>query len=166
LPRSYVRAATAPAFIGKNHNIADWETSIAGPYDRWPNLQSFGYFYGFIGGARWTNAAGSLSRHYPSSDGGPERRRRRLHAERFPGDAIRFIHQEESTTPERPFFIYYVPGATHDPHHVPKAWIDKFKGQFNQGWDKYREETYQRQLNLGVIPPDTKLPRRPKKIPA
>jgi arylsulfatase A-like enzyme len=80
--------------------------------------------------------------------------------------AIQYIHQEKSATPDRPFFIYYAPGATHAPHHVPESWIAKFKGQFDQGWDKYREETFQRQLKLGVIPPDTKLTPRPPEIPA
>jgi arylsulfatase A-like enzyme len=81
-------------------------------------------------------------------------------------EAIKYIFEEKSVTPDRPFFIYYAPGATHAPHHVPKEWMDKFKGQFDQGWDKYREETYQRQLQLGVIPPDTKLTSRPDEIPA
>jgi len=80
-------------------------------------------------------------------------------------DAIGYIRLEKSTTPDRPFFIYYAPGATHAPHHVPKEWIDKFNGQFNQGWDKYREEAYQRQLKLGAIPPDTKLTPRPPRFP-
>jgi arylsulfatase A-like enzyme len=155
------------AFIGKNHNIADWETSIAGPYDRWPNLQGFDYFYGFIGGEmdQWqpalyrgiTPVAMEIPKgqkgHYTLNDS-------------LADDTIRYIRLEKSTTPDRPFFIYYAPGATHAPHHVPKEWIDKFKGQFNQGWDKYREETYQRQLKLGVIPPDTKLTPRPAEIPA
>ena len=81
-------------------------------------------------------------------------------------EVITYIHNQKSVTPDRPFFVYYAPGATHAPHHVPKEWIDKFKGQFDQGWDKYREETYQRQLKLGVIPPDTKLTPRPAEIPA
>src|SRR5260370_30108674 len=80
--------------------------------------------------------------------------------------AIDFIRQEKSVTPDRPFFMYYAPGATHAPHHVPKAWLAKFKGQFDQGWDKYREETYARQLKLGIIPPATKLTPRPPEIPA
>jgi arylsulfatase A-like enzyme len=75
------------------------------------------------------------------------------------------VHNQKSITPDRPFFIYYAPGATHAPHHVPKEWMAKFKGQFDQGWDKYREETYQRQLKLGVIPPDAKLTPRPTEIP-
>jgi arylsulfatase len=155
------------AFIGKNHNIADWETSISGPYDRWPNLQGFDYFYGFIGGEmdQWqpvlyrgtTPVAMEIPKgkegHYTLNDS-------------LADDTIRYIRLEKSTTPDRPFLIYYAPGATHAPHHVPKEWIDKFKGQFNQGWDKYREETYQRQLKLGVIPPDTKLTPRPPEIPA
>jgi arylsulfatase A-like enzyme len=155
------------AFIGKNHNIADWETSISGPYDRWPNLQGFDYFYGFIGGEmdQWqpilyrdtVPVAMEIPKgqegHYTLNDS-------------LADDTIRYIRLEKSTTPDRPFFIYYAPGATHAPHHVPKEWIDKFKGQFDQGWDKYREETYQRQLKLGVIPPDTKLTPRPPEIPA
>jgi arylsulfatase len=81
-------------------------------------------------------------------------------------EVIRYIHQQKSVTPDRPFFVYYAPGATHAPHHVPKEWIEKFKGQFDQGWDKYREETFARQLKLGIIPPDTKLTPRPPEIPA
>ena len=86
--------------------------------------------------------------------------------ENLADEAIQYINQQKSVTPDRPFFIYYALGATHAPHHVPKAWIDKFKGQFDQGWDKYREETFRRQLQLGVIPPDTKLTPRPAEIPA
>ena len=155
------------AFIGKNHNIADWETSISGPSDRWPSLQGFDYFYGFIGGEmdQWqpvlyrgtTPVALQVPKgkegHYTLNDS-------------LADDTINYIHQEKSVTPDRPFFIYYAPGATHAPHHVPKEWIDKFKGQFHQGWDKYREETYQRQLKLGIIPPETKLTPRPAEIPA
>ena len=155
------------AFIGKNHNIADWETSIAGPFDRWPSLQGFDYFYGFIGGEmdQWQpvlyRGTTPVSMEIPK---GKERNYTLNDA--LADETISYIHQEKSVTPDRPFFVYYAPGATHAPHHVPKEWIDKFKGQFHQGWDKYREETYQRQLKLGVIPPETKLTPRPKEIPA
>src|SRR5206468_12407759 len=81
-------------------------------------------------------------------------------------EVITYIYHEKSVTPARPFFVYYAPGATHSPHHVPKEWMAKFKGQFHKGWDKYREEAYARQIKLGVIPPDTKLTPRPKEIPA
>jgi arylsulfatase A-like enzyme len=155
------------AFIGKNHNIADWETSIAGPFDRWPSLQGFDYFYGFIGGEmdQWQpvlyRGTTPVSMEIPKGKEGNYTLNDSLADE-----TISYIHQEKSVTPDRPFFIYYAPGATHAPHHVPKEWIDKFKGQFHQGWDKYREETYQRQLKLGVIPRETKLTPRPKEIPA
>src|SRR5258705_7025517 len=155
------------AFIGKNHNIADWETSVSGPYDRWPSLQGFDYFYGFIGGEmdQWqpllyrgtTPVAMEIPKgkegHYTLNDS-------------LADDAIQYMRLQKSPTPDRPFFIYYAPGATHAPHHVPTELIYKFKGQFNQGCDKYREEAYQRQLKLGVIPPDTKLTARPPEIPA
>jgi len=154
-------------YIGKNHQIADWETSLAGPYDRWPSLQGFDHFYGFIGGEtnQWqpplfrdtTPVEMEIPKgregHYTLNDS-------------LADEVIKYIHNQKSVTPDRPFFIYYAPGATHAPHHVPKEWIDKFKGQFDQGWDKYREEAYQRQLKLGVIPADTKLTPRPAEIPA
>ena len=154
-------------YIGKNHQIADWETSLAGPYDRWPSLQGFDHFYGFIGGEtnQWQpplfrdttpvemEIPNGREGHYTLNDS-------------LADEVIKYIHNQKSVTPDRPFFIYYAPGATHAPHHVPKEWIDKFKGQFDQGWDKYREEAYQRQLKLGVIPPDTKLTPRPAEIPA
>ena len=155
------------AFIGKNHNIADWETSISGPYDRWPSLQGFDYFYGFVGGEmdQWNptlyRGTTPVAMQIPKGKEGDYTLNDSLADE-----AIRYIQQEKSVTPDRPFFVYYAPGATHAPHQVPKEWIDKFKGQFNQGWDKYREETFQRQLNLGVIPSGTKLTPRPKEIPA
>ena len=155
------------AWIGKNHNIADWETSVSGPFDRWPSRQGFDHFYGFIGGEanQWAPALyrdttpvemeipKGKEGHYTLNDS-------------LADEVISYIHNEKSVTPDRPFFVYYAPGATHAPHHVPKEWIAKFKGQFDQGWDKYREETYQRQLKLGVMPPDTKLTPRPAQIPA
>jgi len=155
------------AYLGKNHQIASWETSISGPYDRWPSLQGFDYFYGFLGGEtnQWkpplyrntTPVEMEIPKgkegHYTLNDS-------------LVDDAIAYIHNQKSATPDRPFLIYYAPGATHAPHHVPKEWIDKFKGQFAQGWDKYREETFQRQLKIGVIPEDTSLTSRPEDIPA
>ena len=153
------------AFIGKNHNIADWETSISGPFDRWPNLQGFNTST-VSSVERWTSGSRFYIAALPSSDGGSQGKEGNYTLnDSLADDTIRYIHQEKSTTPDRPFFIYYTPGATHAPHHVPKEWIDKFKDQFNQGWDKYREEAYQRQLKLGVIPPDTKLTARPPRFP-
>jgi arylsulfatase len=155
------------AFFGKNHNIADWETSISGPFDRWPNLQGFDHFYGFVGGEanQWQPAlyegATPVEMEVPKG-----REDNYTLNEHLANKAIAYMRQQKSITPDRPFFIYYAPGATHAPHHVPKEWMAKFQGKFDQGWDKYREETYQRQLQAGVIPPDTKLTPRPKEIPA
>ncbi len=155
------------AYFGKNHNVADWETSVSGPFDRWPTMQGFDHFYGFIGGEsnQWQPALyedttpvdmevpPGREGHYTLNDALADR-------------AIRYIHQQKSVTPDRPFFVYFAPGATHAPHHVPKEWIDKFKGQFDQGWDKYREECFKRQRELGVVPADTNLTPRPEEIPA
>jgi arylsulfatase A-like enzyme len=155
------------AFFGKNHNIPDWETSASGPFDRWPTMQGFDHFYGFIGGEanQWQPAL--YEGNTPVEMEVPKGRETDYTLnENLADKTIEYIHQEKSVTPDRPFFIYYAPGATHAPHHVPVAWIEKFKGKFDQGWDKYREETYQRQLKMGVIPPDTKLTPRPKEIPA
>jgi arylsulfatase A-like enzyme len=155
------------AFIGKNHNIPDWETSVSGPFDRWPTMQGFDHFYGFVGGEanQWQPAL--YEGNKPVEMEVPKGREKDYTLnENLADKTIEYIHQEKSVTPDRPFFIYYAPGATHAPHHVPQAWIAKFKGQFDQGYDKYREETYQRQLKLGIIPADTKLTPRPSEIPA
>jgi len=155
------------AFFGKNHNIADWETSVSGPYDRWPARQGFDHFYGFVGGEANQWAPALYRDNSPIEMEVPNRREADYTLnENLADEAIKYIYKQKSVTPDRPFFIYYAPGATHAPHHVPKEWIDRFKGQFDQGWDRYREETFQRQLQLGVIPADTKLTPRPAEIPA
>ena len=155
------------AFFGKDHNVADWETSVSGPYDRWPSRQGFDHLYGFIGGETNQWAPALYRDNTPIEMEIPKGREGHYTLnDALADEAIKYIFKEKSVTPDRPFFIYYAPSATHAPHHVPKEWMDKFKGQFDQGWDKYREETYQRQLQLGVIPPDTKLTSRPDEIPA
>ncbi len=155
------------AFFGKNHNIADWETSVSGPFDRWPTSQGFDHFYGFVGGEsnQWQPALYEDTRPV-ELEVPPGREGNYTLNEALADRAIEYIHQQKSVTPDRPFFIFYAPGATHAPHHAPKEWIDKFKDQFDQGWDEYREETFRRQLALGVIPKDTKLTPRPEEIPA
>ena len=155
------------AFFGKNHNVPDWETSISGPYDRWPGQQGFDHFFGFIGGEANQWALALYRDNQPVEMEIPKGKEGHYTLnDSLADETIKYIFQQKSVTPDRPFFIYLAPGATHAPHHVPKDWMDKFKGQFDQGWDKYREEAYQRQLRLGVIPPDTKLTPRPKEIPA
>ena len=154
-------------YIGKNHQIADWETSLSGPLDRWPGLQGLEHFYGFMGGEtnQWQpplfrdttpvemEVPKGKEGHYTLNDS-------------LADEVITYMHNQKSITPDRPFFVYYAPGATHAPHHVPKEWIDKFKGQFDQGWDKVREETLARQIKLGIVPANTQLTKRPEQIPA
>ena len=156
------------AFFGKNHNIADWETSISGPFDRWPCIAGLRSLLRLHRRRGESMGAGALSRTpSPVEMEVPEGREDDYTLnEDLANTAIDYIHQQKSVTPDRPFFVYYAPGATHAPHHVPKMWMDKFKGQFGQGWDKYREETFERQMKLGLIPPDTKLTPRPTEIPA
>ena len=157
----------ATAFFGKIHNIADWETSISGPYDRWPTGQGFDKFYGFIGGETGQWQPSLYDGSTPIDMEVPKGREADYTLnENLADKAIEYVHQQKSVTPDRPFFIYYAPGATHAPHHVPAKWMAKYKGQFDAGWDKYREATFQRQLKLGVIPADAKLTPRPAEIPA
>jgi arylsulfatase len=149
------------AHFGKNHETAAWEVSPSGPTDRWPTRQGFDKFYGFMGGEtnQWAPLIyDGMTQVEPSKDP----------AYNFMTDmtnkAIDWMQYQKSLTPDKPFFIYFAPGATHAPHHVPKEWIAKYKGKFDQGWDKLREETLARQIKLGVVPADTKLAPKPEAI--
>jgi len=156
----------ATAQFGKCHEVPVWETSPAGPFDAWPTGGGgFEYFYGFIGG--------EAHQWYPSLYEGTtpiEVKKTPEEGYHFMEDmtdkAINWIGQQQALMADKPFFVYFAPGATHAPHHVPAEWADKYKGKFNQGWDKLREETFARQLKLGVIPKDSKLTPRHKEIPA
>ena len=132
------------AWFGKNHNVPDWQTSQAGPFDLWPTGLGFEYFYGFIGGDtdQWQPAIfdGTKPVEPPTDDPKPTTSTADL-----ADHAIAWIRQQHSLAPDKPFFAYYAPGLRHAPHHAPKEWIAKFKGQFDQGWDKVREETFARQ---------------------
>jgi arylsulfatase A-like enzyme len=151
------------AAFGKYHETPPWEVSTSGPYDRWPTGSGFDKFYGFIGGEtnQWAPAI---------YDGVTRVEHKQTPGYHFTTDmtdqAIKWVSAQQSLTPDRPFYLYFAPGATHAPHHVPKEWIEKYKGQFSGGWDKLREETFARQLKMGIIPADTKLTPRPKEIPA
>jgi arylsulfatase len=151
------------SWYGKNHNVPDWQSSQAGPFDLWPTGLGFEYFYGFIGGDtdQWHPALFDGTKPIEA----PNDTRYHLDAD-LADHAIAWIRQQHSLAPGKPFFAYYAPGLCHAPHHAPKEWIAKFKGQFDQGWDKVREETLARQIQQGVIPAGTKLSERPKEIPA
>jgi arylsulfatase A-like enzyme len=153
------------SWFGKNHNVPDWQTSQAGPFDLWPTGLGFEYFYGFIGGDtdQWHSAIFDGTKPIEAE----EQVAKSAHFDELMANkAISWIHQQHALAPDKPFFAYYAPGLTHAPHHAPKEWIAKFKGQFDQGWDKLREETLARQIKLGIVPANTKLTARPQQIPA
>lgn len=154
------------AQFGKCHEVSVWETSPAGPFDAWPTGGGgFEYFYGFIGGEanQWypTLYEGTIPVELKKS---PEQGYHLL--DDMTNKALKWIGQQKALAPDKPFFVYFAPGATHAPHHAPKDWADKYKGKFDQGWDKLREEIFARQKSLGVIPADCQLTPRPDEIPA
>jgi len=149
------------AAFGKSHETAAWEVSPSGPTDRWPTRSGFDKFYGFIGGEtnQWAPLLyDGMTQVEPSHDPNYN------FMTDMTNQAIDWMGYQKSLTPDKPFFIYFAPGATHAPHHVPKEWIAKYKGKFDQGWDKVREETLARQIKLGVVPAGTKLAPKPEAI--
>ena len=154
------------AQFGKCHEVPVWETGPTGPFDHWPVPGGgFEHFYGFVGG--------ETNQWYPALYEGT----RPIEAERTPEEgyhlmadladrAIHWVRQQKAAAPDKPFFAYFAPGATHTPHHVPQDWIAKYQGKFDQGWDKVREQTIARQKQLKVIPADCELTRRHEEIPA
>lgn len=152
-------------WYGKNHNTPDWEQTVAGPFDRWPTGLGFDYFFGFN--------SGETHQFYPTlfentvsieQDKSPEE------GYHFTTDmtdrAIAQMKFSKSVAPNKPFFMYFAPGAMHAPHHVTAEWRDKFKGKFDMGWDKYREIVYKQQLKMGIVPEGTELTPRPDWVPA
>jgi arylsulfatase A-like enzyme len=151
------------AQFGKCHEVPVWETSPMGPFDHWPTMQGFERFYGFVGGEtnQWfPEVFDNLTRVEVPDDPSYH------FTEDMAGKAMDWIKAQKAIYPDKPFFIYWAPGATHAPHQVPQEWIDKYKGQFDDGWDKLRERTFARQKELGVIPADAELTARPAEIPA
>jgi arylsulfatase A-like enzyme len=149
--------------FGKWHETAAWETSVSGPFDRWPTHQGFDKFYGFIGG--------ETDQWYPLIYDGvikvdPPKMPDYHFTVDMTNQAINWVKAQQSMTPDKPFFVYYATGAVHAPHHVPKAWADTYKGQFDKGWDQVRNDTLTRQKQLGVVPANTRLGDRPKDIQA
>lgn len=151
------------AQFGKCHEVPVWETSPMGPFRQWPTMQGFEKFYGFIGGEtnQWfPEVFDNLTRVEVPSDPSYH------FTEDMTEKAIAWIKTQKAIYPDKPFFIYWAPGACHAPHHVPAEWIEKYKGKFDDGWDAQRERTFARQQELGVIPADAQLTPRPEQIPA
>jgi arylsulfatase len=154
------------AQFGKCHEVPVWETSPMGPFDRWPSPGGgFEHFYGFIGGETNQYAPAIYNGTVPiEPDRTPEEG---YHfTEDIADRAIEWVRQQKALMPDKPFFVYFAPGATHAPHHVSPEWSERYAGRFDQGWDRIREETFARQKELGVIPSDTELTARPAEIPA
>jgi arylsulfatase len=154
------------AQFGKCHEVPVWQTSPMGPFDSWPTGGGgFEYFYGFLGG--------ETNQYFPGLYEGttavePERTPDEGYhlTEDLTGRAIAWIGQQRSLTPDKPFLVYFAPGATHAPHHVPAGCAERYEGRFDEGWDALRERTLERQKELGVVPPETELTPRPAEIPA
>jgi arylsulfatase len=147
--------------FGKWHETAAWETSVSGPFDRWPTRQGFDRFYGFIGGE--TNQWAPFLFDGVTQVELPEDPDYHFTTD-MTDKTVAWIRFQKAMTPEKPFFVYYAPGATHAPHHVPPEWIARWKGKFDSGWDNLREETLARQIQLGVVPAGTKLAKKPADI--
>lgn len=147
--------------FGKWHETAVWEISPSGPLTRWPNFQGFDEFYGFMGGETNQWAPGIFhNQNRVESPDDPDYHFMNDMATR----AINWTRFQQSLTPDKPFFVYFAPGAVHAPHHVPKSYIQKQKGRFDEGWDVIRQRIYEQQKKLGVIPADTKLAAKPPDI--
>jgi len=153
------------AQFGKCHEVPVWETSPMGPFRQWPTGSGFEHFYGFIGG--------ETNQYYPAiyQDTVPvEPDRTPEEGYHFTEDmtdhAIDWVRQQKALMPDKPFMMYWAPGATHAPHHVPEEWSAKYRGRFDDGWDAQRERTFARQLELGIVPDDAELTERPPEIPA
>lgn len=151
--------------FGKCHEVPVWEVSPVGPFGQWPTGSGFEHFYGFIGG--------EANQYYPGLYEGtkpvePEKTPEQGYTltEDLADRAITWVRQQQALTPDKPFFMYFAPGATHAPHHVPKQWSDKYKGKFDDGWDVLRENMLDKQKALGVVPEDAQLTARHDEIPA
>ena len=151
--------------FGKCHEVPVWETSPMGPFRQWPTGSGFEYFYGFV--------AGETNQYYPALYEGtsavepPKTPPEGYHfTEDMTDKAISWVRQQKSLMPDKPFFMYYAPGATHAPHQAPPEWIAKYQGRFDAGWDALREETFARQKQLGVVPPECELTARHEEIQA
>lgn len=147
------------SWFGKNHNVPLWESSSIGPFDHWPTGLGFDHFYGFVGA--------DTDQYHPVVYNGTQATDPDVDAEGYHFDsdiadkAIQHIKEHHALTPEKPFFMYYVPGATHAPHHVPQEWIDMYDGAFDAGWTQLRKDTLARMKEMGIVPENTKETKRP-----
>jgi arylsulfatase A-like enzyme len=153
----------ATSWFGKEHNTPSFQYTIAGPFDQWPVGMGFEYFYGFMGGEtdQWTPYLFRNTTQISPWIGKPGYNLTTDMAD----EAIKYLHDMNAAAPDKPFFLYYVPGGTHAPHQPTQEWIDKFKGKFDMGWNAMREQIFANQKRLGVIPANTQLTPWPDDLP-
>lgn len=153
----------ATSWFGKNHNTPTYQYSVGGPFDQWPSGMGFQYFYGFMGGEtdQWTPY---LFRDHTQIYPWIGKKDYNLITD-MADEAISYMSSLNAAAPDKPFFLYYVPGGTHSPHQPKAEWRDKFKGKFDMGWEKLRDQIFANQKALGVIPPDTQLTPWPDTLP-
>jgi arylsulfatase A-like enzyme len=168
LPRIMRDNGYSTAIFGKWHLTPDGQQGAAGPFDRWPNGWGFDYFYGILGGgsSQWDPCLAENLKIIGTPDGYYDKDDPYYFPDAMADRTIEWLHAVRAQDAHKPFFVYYSTGCSHAPHHVTKTWADKYKGMFDQGWDRLREETFARQKDLGVIPADTKLTPRDKAFPA
>lgn len=156
----------ATAAFGKWHNTPAEQTTAAGPFDYWPTGYGFEYFYGFLAGEA-SQYEPNLVRNTTVVHPNPPRPGHPYHlSEDLADDAIRWLQNHKAFQPDKPFFMYWASGAIHGPHHIMKEWADKYKGKFDDGWDKYRERAFARAKAMGWIPQNAQLTPRPSTLPA
>ncbi|MES2390701.1 MAG: arylsulfatase [Acidobacteriota bacterium] len=153
------------AAFGKWHNTPVWEINAGGPFERWPTGEGFDYFYGFLS-AFDSQYTPRLYRDTTPVEPTKTEAQGYNMGEDMTDDAITWLHRHDAAAPDKPFFLYFATPGTHTPHHVPHDWIAKYKGRFDEGWDKLREENFEREKKLGVIPQDAKLTPRPEGLAA
>jgi arylsulfatase A-like enzyme len=153
----------ATSWFGKNHNTPDFQYSTAGPFDQWPSGMGFEYFYGFMGGEtdQWTPYLFQNNKQIFPWIGKPGYNLTTDMAD----EAINYMQELNAAAPEKPFFVYYVPGGSHSPHQPKAEWVEKFKGKFDMGWNAMREQIFTNQKRLGVIPANAKLTDWPDSLP-
>ena len=168
LPRILQENGYSTAAIGKWHLTPDGQQGTAGPFDRWPNAWGFDYFYGILGGgsSQWDPCLAENQKIIGTDPDYYDRDNPYYFPDAMADRTIQWLHGVRAQDATKPFFVYYSTGCSHAPHHVSNSWADKYKGRFDQGWDRLREQVFARQRQLGVVPPDAELTPRNEAFPA
>ena len=168
LPRILRDNGYSTAAIGKWHLTPDGHQGPAGPFDRWPNSWGFDYFWGILGGgaSQWDTCLAENQKIIGTPPNFYDKREPFYLPDAMADQTIDWLHGVRAQDSQKPFFVYFSTGCAHAPHHVSRAWSDKYRGQFDMGWDRLREEVFARQKQLGVIPPDAELTPRDEAFPA